>query len=837
MSTDDRLDRAEARYRDGDLRAAIIEAKDVLLDEPDSVRGRVLLGRVSVAVGDGASAEKELEKAIELGATRQEVAPELARALLLQGKFEKILKAIPLDSAVTGEADTAIRNAHGDAYLGLAQPARAREMYTSALERRPDNLAAQLGVATSYFAERNVLQAQAAIEHMLESNPEATRAWLYSGAFNVQTRNFEAAEANYRVALDLAAAQDDQQSRLAALAGLATSLFELGMPDAGGQFVDQLGTYAPQAIETKLLKARKAVASKDWFGAQQHLLQVLKESPEYRPAQLILGSVHMESGNLAQAEMYLSAAVAAHPGDATARQLLAATQLQMRKAYDAQQALAPIVDRPDADLASLQLAVQASMGRRDVEGALGYLDRSIADHPHNIDLQFQLAAVLIEAGRSAEAKDVLDGVDVSGSSDTAYMRDALRVLNSLREGHVAEARQAALDLADQHSDRHGALNLLGTIHLAGGNLEAARENFEKARVLEPGDLVSQRYLASMDASQGDLDAAETRYRHIVAERPGVAWAVFALGRIAFSREDYDSAASYFRQALEAESGNNEYRLALARAERRMGDIASAEETLGNDAEASLDHIPTAVMLGTLKAERGDIAGALNMAQQLQRRHPKDPAPFAFEAEIHLIAKNLSKADISYDNALELGMARNHVLRSYQVKRQLGVSGAEQPLLAYLEQRPLDNTVRAVLAEHFVTTNDPGKSISAYERILSEQPKDAVALNNLAWSYYLVGDPRAIDTARRAHVELPGNGAIADTLGWILVENGELEEGERLLRQAVALENGSAEIRYHLAVALSRLGRSDEARRTLQEILARGDAFASQSDAEKLLAEL
>ena len=75
MSNEDQLDRGEKAFADGDFRAAIIDAKDVLLDEPDNVRGRLLLGRASVKVGDGPSAEKELRRAMQLGTPAADVAP------------------------------------------------------------------------------------------------------------------------------------------------------------------------------------------------------------------------------------------------------------------------------------------------------------------------------------------------------------------------------------------------------------------------------------------------------------------------------------------------------------------------------------------------------------------------------------------------------------------------------------------------------------------------------------------------------------------------------------------------------------------------------------------
>jgi tetratricopeptide (TPR) repeat protein len=837
MDNEDRLDRGEQALAEGDFRAAIIDAKDVLLDEPDNPRGRLLLGRASVEVNDGASAEKELRRAIQLGMAPAEVAAELARALLLQGKFDQVLNEVSLNDLGSGEVEVSVRRAHGGAYLGLNQPVLAREMYSSVLQLQPDDLDARLGIASSFMAEGNFIQARGSIDQILETNADDPRVWLYSGSFNARLRDFETAQANYQVALDRADAQGDALSRLSALAGLAETLLEQQDVEQARKHIDLLTVEAPESFQTKLLIARLAYIDQGWTIAQQNLQQILLIAPNFRPAQMLLGAVHLRSGNLSQAEMYLSSVVASVPDDVRARQLLAETRLQMQKADEALDALAPILSGPDADSLTLQLAARARLGSRDVDDALQYLRRSVAEDPRNVDLRFQLAATLLEVGRTDEAQAVLDEINVSGSDQHAYRRDALGVLKAMRDGNAAVALRAAQQVADTYADHSGAFNLLGAMQLANKNLGGAKVSFEQALNVEPTSIVSRRYLAAIDESTGDLAAAASHYEIILKETPDAHWAIFALGRIAFRQEDYQQAADNFRRASETAPGNADYRLNLAKAERQLGNVLEAAHVLEDEIEVSLDHIPSAVMLGMLKAEAGDLEGAMDVARRLVGRYPEDPAAHAFEGEIHLLGDNLAFADTAYEKALSLGPIRSHALRDYQIKRELGVSGAQQPLIDYLETRPLDNDLRVILAESYFQTDDLGKSIAAYERVVSDQPDNAVALNNLAWTYFLVDDPRAIATAQKAHDAMPDNGAIVDTLGWVMIQQGSAEEGEVLLRKAIEMENGRAEIRYHHAVALIKLGRNEEARDTLQKILESGEEFAGREDAGKLMNEL
>ena len=94
MDTQARLDRGQKALTDGEYRAAVIDAKNILLEEPNNTDARLLLGRASVEIGDGISAEKELRKAVELGTDFSVVIVDLGRAMLLQNKFEDVVAEI-----------------------------------------------------------------------------------------------------------------------------------------------------------------------------------------------------------------------------------------------------------------------------------------------------------------------------------------------------------------------------------------------------------------------------------------------------------------------------------------------------------------------------------------------------------------------------------------------------------------------------------------------------------------------------------------------------------------------------------------------------------------------
>ena len=72
---DQYLEDAKRLQQKGEYRAAIIQLKNALQNDANQPQVRVMLARSYLKSGDGASAEKELKRARELGAEPSQVLP------------------------------------------------------------------------------------------------------------------------------------------------------------------------------------------------------------------------------------------------------------------------------------------------------------------------------------------------------------------------------------------------------------------------------------------------------------------------------------------------------------------------------------------------------------------------------------------------------------------------------------------------------------------------------------------------------------------------------------------------------------------------------------------
>jgi tetratricopeptide (TPR) repeat protein len=114
------------------------------------------------------------------------------------------------------------------------------------------------------------------------------------------------------------------------------------------------------------------------------------------------------------------------------------------------------------------------------------------------------------------------------------------------------------------------------------------------------------------------------------------------------------------------------------------------------------------------------------------------------------------------------------------------------------------------------------------------------LNNLAWLYQQRGNlAKARGFAERAVALAPSYRIAEDTLGWILLAQGDIDQALTHLKAASDALPQNAEIQFHFAVALSRAGKKTDARRVLETILSSGNILSleDKNDAEKLLQEL
>jgi putative PEP-CTERM system TPR-repeat lipoprotein len=236
----------------------------------------------------------------------------------------------------------------------------------------------------------------------------------------------------------------------------------------------------------------------------------------------------------------------------------------------------------------------------------------------------------------------------------------------------------------------------------------------------------------------------------------------------------------------------------------------------------------------------DYARALELAHQVQKAHPKVGVGFALEGEILMAQRQFKAAAKRYETAYGLGSSGTLAINLHHAYAAAGDRAkGERRIGEWLAEHPQDVAARMYLAEAQLKAGQFPQAAAQYETSLKQNPKNLLALNNLAWLYQQLHDPRAVSTAEQAYTLQPDNPAVADTLGWILIERGDPKRGLELVRKALAKAKApeAAEMRYHLAVGLERAGNKAQARTELQALIRSGRSFSKLEEAKALLGRL
>jgi putative PEP-CTERM system TPR-repeat lipoprotein len=792
---------AEASIAAGDLRTASIHVSRGLQSRPSDPDLHALKGRIELESGDFTQAQKALVRAIELGATGPHVTKLLADTLIQQGDNGSALET--LDGVSDADRDSEYWLLRGEALLQTG----AMEDASAALAR-----SASVGGESS-----RRLVTEARLEHLAQRDDSA--AQLFDRAVAVAASRQGRAEAlNARASFNASAerlkeASNDlqQAAEIYADAGALTRSFNaqlalvevlltLGDLDSAEKAAARLASFAPNAPLAAYAVGAVAYRQGRYADALTNLQAAVNGLAENTQLRTMLGAAHLASGNVNQAEQQFLEVLGAVPDDVTAAKLLARMRLQQGRADAALSVLRAVPDdQADAEVEMLRSAASLSSG--DARAAVEHAEQAVTRDPDDQSLQLDLARMYLSLGRDRDALAILDTLS---TGDEALNAEILKMFSRLRAGES----------------------------VAGGALAAGIvQRFPK----EPRAFLAAAMFAK---STGDNATAEQRLKDAILVDPNFFPARLALAAELAGSDRIAEAEQQLNLALELEPNNTSALVALARLSLVRGEVAEADSLLTRAVAAAPAAMRPRFALGDVKVRLNQLDAALALAEELGRDFPNGAEGPFLAGKVRMAQKRYGDAAASFETAF--GRSRTWPALGQQIQslRFAGRNGdAIRGVRAWLAEHSDDAEARLVLAELLQAEGRGADAISEYDQILAGTPVNVVALNNAAWLLREQDPPRALALAKKAVELAPDHPAVLDTLGWLLVERGRAEEGLVHVQRAAELAPAAADIQYHLAHALVKVARDDEARVLLESLLGSPRPFSLRREAEALSATL
>jgi putative PEP-CTERM system TPR-repeat lipoprotein len=895
VSNETRVERAEAAMARGDHRAAVVQLMNALQKEPDNPRARVLLAESALWLGDPAGAERELKRLPPPADARRTLLE--ARAAIAQGRAAAVVESLsksPLDFP-PGQRELQL----GAAHLQLRQHEEARRQFEAAAAADPALVEAKAGALEARAAAGERDAALAAFAALVEASPDSAVAWTSYGIAALSAGDIGTAIDALAKADSLAERQLDLTRRVTVLATLVDARLLRGDIEGARVNQQRLLQLAPDSLVGRYVASRIAMANNDYANAVSELRKVIEVAPSLTQARLMLAMAFTAQGNLEQAGKELNALIEDEPDNAVARQLLAQVHLRRDDPDGALRMLVPALGA-EGGSAEVNAMIDAARSQLGAAQSVALLERMLAKEPGNAAVQTQLATAYLQAGQPAKAAELLRRGGASadarraavlveaiaaaeGSPAARAQVDSLVAANPadarvaqlaatfyLRAGDAATARKTLEAAIAKGADAGPMLLALAQLEWSTGQRTAADATLARLLKLEPDNAAAHMAAGQVALARRDLSGARTHFEAVRSARSDSADARLLLAQVALGENDgqradeliaeavkiapenatvrnasgmlnlnfgrADRALEHFRAAVEHEPADPLGWFNLARTQRTLGQPGAARESLAAALKARPDWLPASAALIALDIEAKRPEAALSRVASLRQSQPKNPQVRVLEGDVFGATQRYADASAAYVAAYELAPALGLAVKDARVRQAGGLPTPTRLVERWLAAHPADLEARAVLADAATRRGDLAAAAGHYRALLEARPKDVVTLNNLAWLYHQIGDARAVGLAREAVKLAPQAPAVNDTLGWILVEQGQAKEGLEYLESAVAGQGVTPDIRYHHAVALARTGATDQARRNLETLLRTPD-FASRADAEKLLREL
>ncbi len=286
------VERAKDYQDKGDLRASVIDLKNALRKNPENLEARWLLGSIYVELGNGPAAEKELQRAHELGVVRESVIVPLAKALQLQGKQKKLLEDIKVLAGLAPDVMSELYFLRGKAFVALGDLDQASAEFQSALDIQQDSTSAWLGQGLLAFINRRWDDANKWSLKVLEVSPTSDEALALRGDTALAQGDFTAAVKAYQLAVDNR--PGIPQYRVA----LAIAQINTGELDKAIGHLDLLLKINPNHVTSNYFRAVAAYQKRDFDAAQLFAEKVLNVGSGHLPSRLIAGAANYLLGNL-----------------------------------------------------------------------------------------------------------------------------------------------------------------------------------------------------------------------------------------------------------------------------------------------------------------------------------------------------------------------------------------------------------------------------------------------------------------------------------------------------------------------------------------------------------
>lgn len=852
--------------------AAIVEYKNAIQKGPNAAEPRFELGKLYLQKNNFAAAEKELNKAMELGYPVSQVIPLLSVAYQQSGA-ENALAEVDYRA----EGMTAVESAEVGFYKlqALMQLGKTEEAQTLIADLSTlDTSSVYKGLIDSYtFVLDNDMEgALAATEALREQAP--TNKDVLQQLAKIYLQSGEPAKAAEVYGVYVSHYPDDVTSKFA----YASLLIEIRELDKAEPIVDDLLTLNENHPLLNTFKGIIESANENYANALEYLEIAVQNGRSDQVVRLVAGFSAYQIQDFEAAQRHLTMVASSLPDNHPGLRMLADSMLQLGENDEALEVLARVEGEQGVDAALFSKASYQLLKDGNVVGAKQMVAKSEAVSTTADDLS-RLGVLQLSLNDIDGLVNLEEAVEKAPESVTSQ---ATLLRAYIATNQLDKAKTAAKDWHEQSPETAAPLIYLGNIATAEGAYQDAAQYLDKASELSDAGNEVTYSRAKLLVAEGKKDNAMAFVRAFVDKNPADVQALALWFALAVEKGNGDEVIAHAQTQFNGNKDQLNLRLLLARMYSLNNQLDKTVSLLADvkgdesspqafwnlkgqsliatnnvkEATAFFDHWLSLypqdknAVLGKLLivdsqkqfkqglaltnkvlAKRPDAQLTLLKAYFHSRLGQAQPAweiinntaddvktlPFVrgVIARLHLIEKAPEQA---VDHAKAAYDATPNSDNALLLVAALEMSEKKEQAFSFLQKhvKAHNNDVQSamLLAERQIR-NDRDSAIETYEQVLTQTPDNFVVLNNLAYLAFEDNDLARAETLAKKAVSLQRENADAvDTLAQIHIAKGEKEAALALYEQISAGPIANDEVYLNHVALLLELDKDALAKRRL-----------------------
>ena len=744
-------------------------------------------------------------------------------------KAEKALELAPKNPAAW--------SARGSVLHATLDTAGALAAYNKAIELNPNYVDARISRAALLIDLKRDADAAKDLDTVRPLAPDEPRAaYLRAVVAGIKGDSVAANDALKEVVSAIDPLPVDwlaRREQLLMTAALAH--YSLGNFLKSREYLDTVLSRNASNIPAKKLMAAIFYQNKDYSRAESQLQALMRLTPDDPQVLHLQGLVNMAQKRYAKAADFLERA-ASKSGSADMNRSLGMTQLQLGKTDQGLSSLEKAFSANPGDIQSgmALAATYARQGKKD--RALKITETMVKRNPDNLVALNFLGALKGASGDKQDARTVYLQVLARDSDFIPAILNLVRI--DVSEKRYDDARKRLDATLKKHHDDYQVSYEYAQLELRAGKPSEAIRHLTKAVSVQRQDSRPAMMLIDVHLSQRQADQALAAAKAAATQFPSNLLVQLALARAYLANNDVANARNALSGATRLADYDPDAQVAVARLQMAAGNPDGASYNIYKALQGNPDSLAALILAVQVEIQRGDLSKADAALKMLSGKYPNAVETIRSGAELAAARGRIDEAIAAYRKIL----AREENSANAIKLAELYLTVNEAPkAVAILEARarshPDDVRAQNALAETQFRAGQLQAARQTYQRMVTANPDDTTLLNNYANLLSQMNDPSAQEFAERTLKLAPNHPAYADTLGWILVGKGQHDAALRYLREARLRAPENGEIRFHLAYALTKVGRLDEARQELQVVLGMAQPGVERTGLERLKKEL